>query len=270
MTIFQAVILGFVQGFTEFLPVSSTGHLVLTRFFFEIGGTHALAFDAVLHLATAAAVIVYFWRDLVRLAHAVLRKLARMPVDPKDITLIMALIIGTIPAVIFGLLLESTMDTLFRNPLLVAGVLVVGSLLFVYAEWIYLNTPRQGTLTVRKGLYIGLFQSLALVPGMSRSGSSIAGAMLLGLTREEAAKFSFLLAIPVIVGAGSKKLLELASLNEPVTWTPILVGAAVAFVVGLMAIRFMLGFVRRYSLWPFVWYRIVLAIVVAFFVLAAQ
>lgn len=268
MTTAESVILGLVQGITEFLPVSSTGHLVLARFFFEFGDGNALAFDAVLHLATAAAVIAYFHRDLIVLANTVVRKLARLPVNARDMTLVYALMIGTVPAVFFGLLLESLMETLFRSPLLVAGVLVAGSFLFMYAEWVYLNVPRRPEMTVRKGLLIGLFQSLALIPGMSRSGATIVGGMFLGLTREESARFAFLLAIPVILGAGAKKLIELMTLTEPVAWGAIGFGAAAAFVVGLLAIHFMLAFVRRYSLWPFVWYRMALAVVVVFFVFA--
>lgn len=270
MTTLETAILGLVQGITEFLPVSSTGHLVLARFFLDFGRSHALAFDAILHLATAAAVVVYFRRDLFVLAHAVLRKLARLPVNERDMTLVIALIVGTIPAVVFGLLLESLMESAFRNPLLIAGVLVAGSLLFMYAEWRYLNVQRKPGMTVRKGILIGFFQSLALIPGMSRSGASIAGGMILGLTREEAARFAFLLAIPVILGAGAKKLIELASLNEPVAWGVVGVGTLVAFVTALGAIHFMLAFVRKYSLWPFIWYRIALACVVAFFVLTSQ
>ena len=269
MTTIEAVFLGLVQGITEFLPVSSTGHLVLARFFLDVESTHALAFDAILHLATACAVIVYFHRDLILLAHTVVRKLARLPVNSRDMTLVIALIMGTIPAVVFGLLLESMMETLFRNPLLVAGVLAAGSFLFMYAEWTYLNASRAPDMTAKKGFKSGLFQTLALIPGMSRSGASIAGGMILGLTREEATRFAFLLAIPLILGAGAKKLIELATMNEPVMWGAVVVGAMVAFVTGLAAIHFMLAFVRKYSLWPFIWYRIALACVVAFFVLVS-
>lgn len=259
MSIFEAAILGLVQGITEFLPISSTGHLVLARSLFGFDDSYALAFDAILHLATAAAVIVYFFPDIMLLMNTVLRKLSRLPVNPRDMTLVSALIVGTIPAVVLGLALESLMETMFRNPLLIAGVLVAGSLLFMYAEWVYLNERREGDMTTTKGFKIGLFQSLALIPGMSRSGASIAGGMILGLSRHEAARFAFLLAIPVILGAGSKKLIELAASSEPVAWLSVGVGAAVAFATGLAAIHFMLAFVRRYTLWPFIWYRIILA-----------
>lgn len=252
---------GLLQGFTEFLPVSSSGHLVLLHSVFG-NGDGDLAFDAILHIATVLAVMVYFRHDVYTLINTVLRKLSRLPVNAKEMTLAYALLIGTIPAVILGLLLEDLMSTVFRNPLLVAGVLVAGSILFIIAEWHYLNTPRDNKMTVWKGLQIGFFQTLALVPGMSRSGASIAGGMLLGLSRAEAARFSFLLAIPVLGGAGAKKLLELLTTDGPIYWGGILLGASAAFFSGLIAIHFMLSFVRRHSLWPFIWYRIVLAVVV--------
>ena len=262
----EAFGLGIVQGLTEFLPVSSTGHLVLVRSLFGVTEANALAFDAVLHLATAAAVILYFWPDIQLLINTALRKLGRLPVNQRDLTLLFALAVGTIPAVMLGLSLGSIMATAFRNPLLVAGVLIAGSVLFMYAEWHYLHRHQDNEMTIAKGFKIGLFQSLALVPGMSRSGASIAGGMLLGLSREEAARFAFLLAVPVILGAGSKKLLELLVNPGEILLTSLALGAITAFVSGLVAIHFMLSFVRRYSLWPFIWYRLILASFIIFIV----
>ena len=264
MSIFEAVVLGAVQGLTEFLPISSTGHLILTRTLFGVENGNALAFDAILHLATATAVMVYFRKDLWLLIQAMLRKFGRLPVNERDEMMVYALLAGTIPAVILGLMLESIMETLFRSPLLVAGVLILGSVLFMFAEWQYLHHPRRQEVTVGKGLKIGLFQSLALVPGMSRSGASIAGGMLLGFTRHEAARFSFLLAVPVITGAGMKKLLEMIVSNGSVDWISVGIGASVAFITGIFAIHFMLSFVRNHTLWPFIWYRIILAAFVIF------
>lgn len=264
MTFIEAVALGLLQGFTEFLPISSTGHLILVRSLFGIDDSNALAFDAILHLATVAAVVVYFLPDILALVQTALRKLGRLPVNTRDETLLYALLIGTVPAVILGLSLESLMATLFRSPLLVAGVLIAGSVLFIYAEWKYLNEPRTNDMTIKKGFQIGLFQSLALIPGMSRSGASIAGGMLLGLTRSEAARFAFLLAIPVIAGAGMKKLIELIISDETVLWGMVAVGAAAAFVSGLLAIHLMISFVRKHTLWPFIWYRFILAAFVIF------
>ena len=265
MAVFPAILLGILQGITEFLPISSTGHLLLAHAIFGASGTD-LAFDAVLQLATALAVVVYFWSDLMILLNTAIRKLSRLPVNERDLTLIYALLIGTIPGVVFGLMLESLMESVFREPLLVAGVLVAGSVLFAYAEWRYLNSKREGSMSVKKGLIIGLFQALALVPGMSRSGASIAGGMLLGLSRSEAARFSFLLAVPIILGSGMKKLLDLLSGDASFSWPSLLIGSIVAFVVGLVAIHLMLSFVRSHTLWPFIWYRIILAGFVVFVV----
>jgi undecaprenyl-diphosphatase len=221
-----------------------------------------------LHLATAGAVIVYFFDELYVLFQTVLRKVGRLPVNEKDLMLVKALLIGTIPAVIAGLLLESYMDQVFRSPFIVAGMLALGAFLFMYAEYVYENTLHTGRMDMKTGFKVGLFQVLALIPGMSRSGSTIAGGMILGLSRSDATRFSFLLALPVILGAGCKKLLELVSSPVPVSWMSIGIGAFVAFLVGLAAIHFMLSFIRKHSLWPFIWYRIILAVLivgVAFF-----
>lgn len=263
MDVFNSIALGLLQGITEFLPVSSSGHLVLLHSLLG-DSQNGLAFDAILQLATVMAVIIYFRRDLMTLMNAVLRKLSRQPVNEKEITLAYALMVGTVPAVILGLLLESYMETIFRNPLLVAGVLVIGSILFMYAEWHYMTHKREEKMTMVKGLKIGFFQCLALVPGMSRSGASIVGGMLLGLNRIEAARFSFLLAIPIIAGSGLKKLLDLMMSTDTVNWSGLALAAVVAFLAGLFAIHFMLSFVRRHTLWSFIWYRILLATVVVF------
>ncbi len=268
MAYFATIMLGVLQGATEFLPVSSTGHLILARALFGVSDAHALAFDALLHLATAAAVIVYFWRDLWALVQTFFRYVGRMPVNPRDIALMWAIVAGTIPAVAAGLMLEETMETLFRSPLLVAGVLVIGSGLFAIAEYQYARVQRTRAIGMHRGLLIGCFQALALIPGMSRSGSTISGGMLLGLSRSDATRFAFLLAVPVILGAGGKKVLELLTLDGDVAWGAILLGAAVAFIVGLCAIHFMIRFVRSHTLWPFIWYRVALAAVVALVVFA--
>jgi len=264
MDIFSAVILGIVQGATEFLPVSSTGHLILSRSVLDVADTNALAFDAVLHLATAGAVIVYYFDEIWLLIQALLRKLGRLPTNKKDIILIKALAVGTVPAVILGLSFESLMETVFRSPLLVAGVLVLGSIFFMFAEYKYGQSYHEREVSTKMGFKIGLFQTLALIPGVSRSGATISGGMLLGLTRSEAARFAFLLSVPVILGAGLKKLLELLASDATVAWLPVGVGAIASFIVGLLAIHFMISFVRRHTLWPFIWYRIILAGFVVF------
>lgn len=264
MGIFDAIILGVVQGITEFLPISSSGHLILMRELLGIETVGSLAFDAVLQLATTFAVILYFSKDLWSIGQTALRKLGRLPVNQKDLTLLYALLIGTVPAIIAGVLLESYMDTVFRSSIIVAGVLVAGSLLFIYAEWVYYNTVPQNNLTRLTGFKIGLFQCLALIPGMSRSGATIAGGMLLGLSRTEAARFSFLLSIPILLGSGGKKLIDLIGSTETTSFVALAAGSAIAFLTGLWAIHFLLSFIRTHSLWPFIWYRLLLAAFVAY------
>lgn len=259
MELVDAIVLGLVQGITEFLPVSSTGHLVLFREWLSVDEVHGLAFDAVLHFATTAAVITYFWSDLWSLLQVALRKLGRLPVNTKDITLLYALIVGTIPAVILGVSSKSFIEDYLRSALIVAGVLLVASIFFMYTEWRYFVNPARRELTVRNGLLIGLFQALALIPGMSRSGATIAGGMLLGLSRYEASRFSFLLAIPVTLGAGILMTLELLEAGGSVNWSLVAVGATAAFFTALLVIHLFLQFIRKYTLWPFVWYGVILA-----------
>lgn len=264
MELFDAIVLGIVQGITEFLPISSTGHLVLVREWLSVSGINALAFDAMLHFATTIAVIFYFWKDLLILMQALFRKLGRLPVNEKDMTLLYALALGTIPAVILGLFLESIITEHLQIPLVVAGVLFSASIFFLYAEWRYYLQPAQKTLTVRRGVLVGFFQALALIPGFSRSGATIAGGMLLGLSRYEASRFSFLLAIPITLGVGSKKFIDLLSEDGSVDWLLILVGSVVAMITAFVVIHFFLAFIRRYTLWPFVWYGIILSGLVAY------
>jgi len=264
MELWDAIILGIVQGITEFLPISSTGHLVLVRDWLSVSTTDGLAIDAVLHFATTLAVILYFRKDLLVIISAVLRKLGRLPVNEKDITLFYALVAGTIPAVILGLFLESIITEYLQTALIVAGVLFCASLFFLYAEWKHYLKPQREALTVRKGILVGLFQALALLPGFSRSGATIAGGMLLGLSRYEASRFSFLLAIPITLGVGAKKSIDLLQEGGAIEWLPIAAGAAVAFVTAFIVIHFFLEFIRKYTLWPFVWYGIILASLVGY------
>jgi undecaprenyl-diphosphatase len=257
MTIIEAIILGVVQGLTEFIPVSSSGHLIIARELFGLPGT-GLAFDAVLQLATALAAALYFRRDLARMVRAIASFVTRAPVPREDQILAIVVTLGTVPAVLFGLMAEQAMETAFRNTALVAGALVAGSTLMAFAEYTY----RGGTQSIRPrhALPLGFFQSLALIPGVSRSGATIAGGMLLGLTREDAMRASFLLSVPLLLGSGAKKALELASSTDPVM--PVVAGSAAAFVVGLAAIRFLMSYLTMRGLMPFVIYRLALAVLI--------
>lgn len=270
MQMLDAIILGVVQGVTEFLPISSTGHLVLVRELLLIDGINALAFDAILHFATTVAVMLYFRNDLWRLVQVAMRKLGRLPVEAKEMTLLYALAIGTVPAVVAGLLFESVVTTHLQTATVVAVVLFTASIFFMYAEWRYSIAPPHGKITLRRGILIGVFQMLALLPGMSRSGATIAGGMLVGLTRIEATRFSFLLAIPITLGVGTKKTLDLMQQEGEVAWLIIAVGASVAFATALFVIHFFLAFIRKYTLWPFVWYGVILSGLVGYVALITQ
>lgn len=261
MPIDTAVILGLIQGVTEFIPVSSTGHLILGRSVLDASGQTALAFDAVLQMATAVAIFVYFLpnvRDLLldreyTIAHT------NISVSWRSVSIVA---IATIPGVIAGLLLEDVMATVFRSPKLVATALIAGSLLIFAAEHLP-DYQKQRQLTYANGFVIGLFQCLALIPGMSRSGSTISGGLLAGFSRETATSFSFLLGLPILLGAGGKKLIELAGLPEfSQLWLPLFIGSVVAFISGLLAMHILMKFVRSHRLDWFAWYRVVLAAVV--------
>lgn len=271
----KTAILGAIQGLTEFLPVSSSGHLVLLH---DVLNTHTpgsdLAFDALLHLATALAVIVYFRHDIADLVRSFF-SLIRKCMQGSALTtttgekMVIAIILGTIPAVVLGVLLESIMDTLFRNPLLVAGTLVFGSVVMLVAEHtLSRRSSTHESVHWKEGLLIGCFQCLALIPGMSRSGMTISGGMFLGLSREFAAKFGFLLGVPVMLGAGAKKILELSQSSMlSAVQTDLVVGALAAFLVGLAVVHYLLKFLNRHSLKVFVVYRILLALVIVLVVL---
>lgn len=255
--------LGIVQGLTEFLPVSSSGHLILARELLGANTGGGLAFDAILQLGTILAVLVYFRATILRLSADAVRLATGRGRDVKreDRNLIFGIILGTIPALVLGLLLENVMETTFRNPLLVAAMFVAGSLLFFIAE--RLAKQRDAHATVRQSWWVGCFQTLALVPGVSRSGATISGGLLLGLTRETAAQFSFLLSIPIITGSGLKKLVDvLQSGSLDASWTTLAVGFFSAFFVGYLCIRFLLRYLAKHTLALFAWYRIALAAVV--------
>ena len=248
MTALQAIFYGIAQGLTEFLPVSSSGHLALLHALNGFIGEAAFTFDIALHIATALAVVVYFRADLKRLIYTVFRKLGRLPVDRRDWVLLRAL----------GVFLEDIIVSAFREPLMIAGVLLAGSAYLAWAEHRVkdLNTEK---LTIWRGVLIGCAQVLALFPGFSRSGATIGAGMMLGMSRSDAARFSFLLALPIILGAGGVKIIRASSESVPIEWSIFLAGGIASFITGLFVIRFLLNFVRSHTLWPFIWYRVALA-----------
>lgn len=254
-----AALLGVIQGLTEFLPVSSSAHLILARFFFgweapEFG----LAFDVALHLGTLAAILLYFRQDVAAMIAALPAALSPSP--DRYARLIRLIVLGTMPAVAAGLLFNDIIEARLRTPLVAAVALAVGAVLMLVAERLGTRHRDEGSLTMLEAGLIGVAQACALVPGVSRSGSTIAIAMLLGLRRESAARFTFLLAIPAILGAGGKEALELGSLQpDAALLTIFAVGAGISAVVGYVTIKYFLRFLAGHRLDVFSYYRLALA-----------
>jgi undecaprenyl-diphosphatase len=259
----HAVILGVLQGLTEFLPVSSSAHLIVVSTFMD-GKTLPLALNVALHLGTLGAVILYFWKDWLRLATACVRRVVYRERSFEADTLLPALLIGSIPAGVIGILWNDLIEAYFHNPVtVVAPLAIVGVLLWWVDKTRPLGKPMQG-ITLKDGFLIGCGQALALIPGVSRSGATILTGRLLGVAREDAARFSFMLGTPAMCGAALLKRDELlASTGDPVfIW-----GTLAALVSGCLAIAFFLRFLRRFGFGAFALYRVVLAGVILALVL---
>jgi undecaprenyl-diphosphatase len=268
---FQAVILGVVQGLTEFVPVSSSAHLVLVPFLFR-WPVPSLAFDVAVHLGTALAVVVYFGADLLGILRGAVRTISGrgMDRDRADARLIPLLVVGTVPAAVAGLLLEGLFEDLFTGRAAVdragaplTALLLVGTAaLLLSAEAVYGRRTHghrgMDSISVMDALVIGLFQAVAILPGISRSGATIGAGMFRGLSREAAARFSFLLSLPAILGAA---IIALPDLPPEADLGPFLVGAAAASVAGFAAIAFLLTYLRTRTMRPFALYCLVVAVV---------
>ncbi len=256
MDLLRALVLGIVQGATEFLPISSSGHLVLVPWW--LGWDEPpLTFDVVLHLGTLVAVLIYFWRDWLTLLRAGLRALRNRTFQDPDARLLLLLIVGTIPAALAGALLEGLFESAFSDPPLVAGFLLVTALVLVLSERVYTADRTLDDLTTRDALIIGLAQACAIFPGISRSGSTIATGIWRRLPRAVSARFSFLLSTPIIAGAGAKQGLDLLTGNLTIGQdmvTPLIAGFCAAAVVGFVCIWFLLRLLQRRRLVGFAVY----------------
>jgi undecaprenyl-diphosphatase len=263
----QAIVLGIVQGLTEFLPVSSSGHLIVVPALLNWHDPfiESLAFSVMLHVATLAALLIYFARDWARLIPAGLAALRdrSFKADP-DRRLAWLLAATTVPAVIVGVLLNDLIETAFREPRLVAMTLVIGAAILWLADRMGSRTRTIDQLSFGSALGIGAAQALALIPGVSRSGISISAGLFAGLDREAAARFAFLMATPITAGAGiweARKILAgEAGVDLPLV--PLLAGMLASLVAGLLAITVLLRYLRSHGVGVFVAYRLVLAAVV--------
>ena len=267
MNWFEAAVLGLIQGLTEFLPISSSAHLFIVGKFLPSGTDPGAAFTAVSQLGTETAVVVFFWRDIVRIVRAWFGSLSgRVPRNNPDARMGWLVIIGTIPIVVLGVLFQTAIESSLRNLWIVATTLVVFGLILAVADAVGKQQRVLEDVTVRHGILYGLAQSLALIPGVSRSGGTITAGLLMGYTREAAARYSFLLAIPAVFGSGFYELYKVFAKHEG-TQGPFGIGetalaTVIAFGVGYVIIGWFLRYISTKSYRLFVWYRIALGLLV--------
>jgi undecaprenyl-diphosphatase len=261
----QALFLGILQGLTEFLPISSSAHLILFPWFFRWNNplVDSLTFDVALHAGTLLAILWYFWRDWVELVGGFFRILARRRVEDFQERLIVYIVLSTIPAAVVGFLLEKMIEGSFRNPALIVLPLVAVSFLMIYVERRPHPSHPLDELSLKDALIIGCAQALALLPGVSRSGITITTGLFRGYRREAATRFSFLLSTPAIAGAA---LLHLGHLPKDMVleWPIFAIGFASSGIVGYLAIAFLMHYLRRHTLNVFAGYRLAVAAIVIF------
>jgi undecaprenyl-diphosphatase len=261
----QAIVLGIVEGLTEFLPVSSTGHLTIAEKLLglRVDDAGVTAFTAIIQVGAIIAVIVYFRHDIARLITAWFRGLVRPEArtDP-DWRLAWYVIIGSVPIGVVGLLARHVVTGPLRSLWVVAAALIGWSVVMFVAERVGRKNRSEADLTVRDAVVIGLLQCVALIPGVSRSGATISGGLFRGLDRVSATRFAFLLSIPALVAAGAFEAATAAGdVGSSVGWTATLIATAVSFVVGYASIAWLLRIVAHHSIAVFIWYRVALAIV---------
>lgn len=259
--IIQSIVLGLAQGLGEFLPISSSGHLVIIPWLFNFSDP-GLAFDVALHAGTLIAVLAYFWRDIIEIVGLVfveekIRNGAEQINYKKNTLWLIAL--ATIPGVLAGYFLEDQAETIFRHPLLVAITLVIAGWILYLADKYMQHRKDIGVMSWKDSLVIGLSQAVAIIPGVSRSGATITAGLFMGLDRKSAARFSFLLSVPIIFGATFFKLPYL--LKEGMN-LPMIVGVIISAISGYLAIKYLIKFIERTSYKIFFWYRLALALLI--------
>lgn len=252
-----AILLGIVEGLTEFLPVSSTGHLILAAEVFGYDAEQWKVFNVVIQLGAILAVVVQYWRTFWAVGRGILK------LEAMSIAFLRNILLAFLPSAVLGLLLKDQIDVMLGSPMLVGWALIVGGIAILVIERVAKPGPASGVaqLPARQALGVGLVQCVSMIPGVSRSGATIMGALAMGIERRTAAEFSFFLAIPTMMGATTLELWgsreALASGMGPVGWGEIAIGFAVSFVVALAVIRGFVAFVSRSGFAPFAWYRIV-------------
>lgn len=248
MTVIQAVILGIIQGATEFIPVSSSGHLVLVPWLLGWGAP-GLTFTVAVHFGTVFGVLAYFWQDWLKMIRGALRWVRMRDVMDLDQRLLALLILGTVPAAVLGVAFRGFFEHIFKSPLIAALMLLVTTALLIAGEWLGKAMRGLEDLGWKDGLVVGLAQALAMIPGISRSGSTIAAGRLRDVRRDDAARFSFLLATPIIIGTGLFQLVDLLRAGvKTFGGVPLLAGFLSALFSGYLVIHWLLAFLRARSM----------------------
>lgn len=266
MNLFRAIVLGIVQGLTEFLPISSTAHLKAVPVILGWGDP-GVSFTAIIQLGSIVAILWYFWSDLRQVVTGTVRAIARSDYSSNDFRMGLGIVLGTVPIVVFGLLMKALIPNLDQSPIRSMGAIaiasIVMSLLLALAEYWGTRKRTFDDLNTRDGILMGLGQALALIPGVSRSGSTLTAGLFMGLERSTAARFSFLLGIPAITLAG---LVELKGLLEvgigEIGLLPLIGGVSAALISSYLAIAWLIQFLKNRSTWVFVWYRLGLGLAI--------
>lgn len=259
----EAIILGIVQGLTEFLPISSSAHLLVVGQLFFDGRDPGAAFTAVSQIGTETAVIVYFAKDIWRIIRKWFLALGgKVPQSDPDVRMGWMVIVGSLPIAILGLLFENAIDTSLRNLWITTAMLAGVALILALADRLATTERTLDRLTWKHAIIFGLAQAAALIPGVSRSGATISAGLFMGYTRDAAARYAFLLAIPAVMASGLYKLKDIGG-DATVAWGPTIVATAIAFVIGLAVIHWLLKYVANHTFSIFVAYRLALAALLA-------
>ncbi|MBI5824901.1 MAG: undecaprenyl-diphosphatase UppP [Chloroflexi bacterium] len=268
MTILQAFLLGIVQGLTEFIPVSSTAHLLIAANLLGVADDErTFAFSVIIQLGTVFALLVYFWKDFYEISAAFLHGIQhRNPFENLQARLGWLIIVATIPALIAGYLLKDILHTIFKDTMMQGGIrLLFTSLLLIFAEYFDKRTRTLHSATWLDALSVGFFQVLALFPGASRSGTTIAGGMVRGFDRPSAARFAFLMSAPILIAAGAYESLKVIEMSGTRAFLPYLgIGFITAAGVGWLAIKWLIAFLGKHSLYIFAAYCAITGLIVLF------
>lgn len=272
--ILKVIFLGIVEGITEWLPISSTGHMLLVDEFITLNMTESFKemFFVVIQLGAIIAVVVMFWKKMWPFQ---IKDKAQPPVKKDIINMWLKVVVACIPSAVLGLLFDDFLEEHFGNAISISIMLIVYGIAFIVVEsWNKKRTPKVQSLddiTYKTAFIIGLFQVLSMIPGTSRSGATIIGALLIGVSRTAAAEFTFFLAVPTMVGASALKLVKFGfnfTMEEIIT---LVIGMVVAFVVSLLCIKFLMSFIKKHDFKPFGWYRIILGVIlILYFTLIAK